>query len=170
MHWLDILVILFLILVLVGGVKDGAIKAGFSLVALIIAIPVAGASYQLITGWLSFFPGENWENFMGFFITLGIISAIMGLIFMIPRKIVKKIWRKGCVFRLLGGLLNLLNSFIGLTVFTLVLLAYPIIGWLADIVSKSAILMWLAESWGFVAAMLPEALRHAPQMLNLIGG
>ena len=79
-------------------------------------------------------------------------------------------WRKGCVFRLAGGLLNLFNAGIGLTVFTLVLLAYPFWGWLARVVSGSAILMWLADSWGFVAAMLPEVLRQAPQMLSLIGG
>ena len=170
MYWVDILLVLFFIIILLGGVKDGAVKAFFSLVTTFVAVPLAGVSYGIITGWLGFLPGENWESFFGFFITLGIISAIVSLLLLIPRKFIKKMWRKGCVFRLAGGLLNLFNTGVGLTVFTLVLLAYPFWGWLARVVSGSAILMWLADSWGFVAAMLPEVLRQAPQMLSLIGG
>ena len=170
MHWVDILVIIFLIIVVIGGVKDGAIKSFFSLLTTVIAIPLAGVSYGIIAGVLSFLPGENWENFFGFCLTLGIISAIIGLLLLIPRKILKKLWRKGCAFRVVGGVLNLLNSLIGFAAFTLVLLAYPFWTWLAEIVSSSGILMWLAESWGFVGAMLPETLRHAPQMLQFFGG
>ena len=161
MHWFDIIVIIILILSFFGGMKEGAVKNFFSLVALLIAIPLAGLSYHLIATLLSFLPGTNWENFFGFFITMGIISVILHLIFLLPRKIIQKIWKKGILFRLLGGVLNIFGAGIGMAVFTLVLRAYPIFDWLERWVSSSAILMWLVDKFGFVQAMLPEALQKS---------
>ena len=91
MSWFDIIVIIILILTIIGGAKDGAIKSFFSLIGLIIAIPLTGLSYHLIATILSFLPGTNWENFLGFFITMGIISVILYFIFLLPRKFIQKI-------------------------------------------------------------------------------
>ena len=167
MHWFDIIVIIILIITFFGGMKEGAVKNFFSLIALIIAIPLAGLSYHLIANLLSFLPGTNWENFFGFFVTMGIISVILHLIFLLPRKIIQKIWKKGILFRLLGGVLNIFGASIGMAVFTLVLRAYPIFDWLERWVSSSAILMWLAENIGFVPAMLPEALQNVTPLVIL---
>jgi len=168
MNWFDIIVIIILILTFLGGLKEGAVKTFFSLVTLIIAIPLSGLSYHLIAKILSFLPGTNWENFFGFFITIAIISIILHFIFLMPRKFLQKIWKKGCLFRLLGGILNAFGGTIGLTVFTLVLRAYPIFDWLERWVSSSAILMWLVDKFGFVQSMLPEVLRNASQMVTII--
>lgn len=170
MHWIDIIIIIILILTFIGGLKEGAVKNFFSLVALIIAIPLAGLSYRLIASILSFLPGTNWENFFGFFITMGIISAILQLIFLLPRKFIQKIWKKGCFFRLLGGVLNLFGAAIGSTVLTLALRAYPIFDWLERWVSSSGILMWLVEKFGFVQAMLPEVFKQAAPLANIVNG
>ena len=160
MHWFDIIVIIILVLSFLGGLKEGAVKTFFSLVALIIAIPLAGLSYHLIATLLSFLPGTNWENFFGFFITMAIISVILHFIFFLPRKIIQKIWKKGMLFRLLGGALNILGAIIGMVVFTLVLLAYPIFDWLERWVSSSGILASLVDAFGFVQSMLPEVFRQ----------
>ena len=170
MNWFDIIVIIILILTFLGGLKEGAVKTFFSLVTLIIAIPLSGLSYHLIAKILSFLPGTNWENFFGFFITMAIISVILHFIFSLPRKFLQKIWKKGCLFRLLGGVLNVFGGTIGLTVFTLVLRAYPILDWLERWVSSSGILMWLVDKFGFVQSMLPEVLRNASQMVAIIAG
>ena len=167
MNWVDIVVIIILILSFLGGMKEGAVKNFFSLVALIIAILLARFSYSLIANLLSFLPGTNWENFFGFFITMGIISVILQLIFLLPRKIIQKIWKKGILFRLLGGVLNIFGASIGMVVFMLVLRAYPIFDWLERFVSDSAILMWLAENIGFVPAMLPEAFQNVTPLVIL---
>ena len=170
MNWFDIVVIIILILSFLGGLKEGAVKNFFSLIALIIAIPLTGVSYRLIATILSFLPGTNWENFFGFFITMGIISVILHLIFLLPRKFIQKIWKKGCLFRLLGGVLNLFGAAIGLTVLTLVLRAYPIFDWLERWASSSGILMWLVEKFGFVQAMLPEIFKQAATLVNILNG
>lgn len=76
----------------------------------------------------------------------------------------QKLWGKGVLSRLLGGVLNLLNASIGLVVFTLVLLAYPIFDWLAQVVAGSSVLARLVELFSFVPTMLPEVFRHVTMM------
>jgi uncharacterized membrane protein required for colicin V production len=161
MIWVNLIVVLILILSLVGGLREGAVRQFFNLVALLIAIPLTGLSYHLLANLLSFLPGENWGNFIGFFITLAIISVILHLIALLPRKIVQKIWRKGLFFRLFGGALNVVNASIGMVIFTLVLLAYPIFDWLEWWVAGSSVLMSLVNIFAFVQSMLPQVFQSA---------
>ena len=161
MIWINILVVIILFISFIGGLKEGAVKHFFSLIAVIIAIPIAGFYYHLIAALLSFLPGTNWGNFVGFFIALALIAAILHLMFLLPRKSIQKIWRKGVIFRLLGGTLNIINASIGMVVFTLAVGAYPIFGWLERVVGNSSVLTWLVERLSFVQAMLPEVFQDA---------
>ena len=165
MIWVNIIAILILILSFFGGLREGAVKQFFNLVILIIAIPLAGLSYRLIAIILSFLPGENWENFIGFFIALALISVILHFIVLLPRRIVQKVWRRGLFFRLLGGVLNTINASIGMVVFTLVLLVYPIFDWLERWVAGSGVLASLVDVFRFVQAMLPEVFQSAATMV-----
>ena len=168
MIWVSIIAVLILIFSLFGGLKEGAVKHFFNLVVTIVAIPLAGISYWLIARVLSFLPGKNWENFIGFFIALVLISVILHFVFFLPRRIGQKIWRRGFLFRLFGGVLNVVNASIGMVVFTLVLLAYPIFDWLARWVAGSGVLASLLNIFSFVHAMLPEAFHNAATMVNAI--
>lgn len=165
MIWIDILAVIILVLSFLGGLKGGAVKHFFSLIALLIAIRLAGISYWLIVTILSFLPGGNWENFVGFFIALALMSIILQLILFLPRRIIRKIWKKGLFFRLGGGALNLFSASIGMVVFTLVALAYPIFDWLERAVANSSVLAWLVENLSFVQAMLPEAFQDAATLI-----
>lgn len=156
MTWISILAALILFFSFIGGLKEGAIKNFFSLITLIIAIPLTGVSYRLLANILSFLPGENWENFVGFFVTLTLISIVLHFVLLLPRKLTQKIWNKGILFRLIGGALNVINVAIGMVVFTLLVQAYPIIGWLEQVVTGSSVLTWLVVHLSFVQAMLPE--------------
>jgi uncharacterized membrane protein required for colicin V production len=152
----SIIAVIVLIASFVGGAKEGVVRHFFNLVAVFIAIPLTGISYKLLATVLSFIPGENWEHFVGFFITFVIIIIMLHFIFLPPRKFFEKVWKKGCLFRIFGGLLNTFNAAVGLAVFFLVLRAYPIIDWLERAVTGSGVMIWLVNSLGFVAAMLPE--------------
>jgi len=156
MIWVNILAVLILFFSLIGGLKEGAVKSFFSLIALIIAIPLTGVSYHLLANVLSFLPGENWENFVGFFVTLALISIILHFVLLLPRKLTQKAWNKGVLFRLIGGALNVINAAIGMVLFTLLVQAYAIIGWLERAVAGSSVLTWLVVHLSFVQAMLPE--------------
>jgi len=165
MIWVNILAVIILFFSFIGGLKEGAVKSFFSLIALIIAIPLTGVSYHLLANVISFLPGENWPNFVGFFVTLALISIILYFVLLLPRKLTQKAWDKGVLFRLVGGILNILNAAIGMVVFTLLLQAYPIIGWLGQAVTDSSVLTWLVVHLSFVQAMLPEIFQDAAIMV-----
>ncbi|MBM4432813.1 MAG: CvpA family protein [Chloroflexi bacterium] len=162
MVWASVLAIIVLIGSFAGGIKEGAVKSIFSFIAVIIALPLAGLAYRLLAGALSFMPGEDWENFLGYFITLGIISAVLNGIFLFPRKAVQKVWDKGILFRLLGGAFSFLGAAIGIVVFALVVHQYPIWGWLERALTGSGVINTLVAHFGFVQGLLPEVFRLAP--------
>ena len=165
MIWVNILAVLALFFSFIGGLKEGAVKNFFSLIALIIAIPIAGLSHRLLATILSFLPGEDWKNFVGFFIALVLISIVLHFIFLLPRKFIQKAWNKGVIFRLIGGALNIFGAAIGMVVFTLLVQAYPIFGWLEQAVTGSSVLTWLVVHLSFVQAMLPEVFQEAAPMV-----
>ncbi|MDD5127061.1 MAG: CvpA family protein [Dehalococcoidales bacterium] len=156
MNLFDIIVLLVFLGSFIGGCKEGAVKSSFSLLSLLIAIPTAGRFYYLAATILSFLPGKDWENFFGFFITMGIISAILHFIFFVPRHIVQKTWSGGFFYRLLGGAVNLFGTAVNLVLFVAVLRTYPFWSGLVDFVSGSRIAAWLMPVFNFVPAMLPE--------------
>ena len=164
----NIIALVVLILSFFGGLKEGVVKHFFNLTVLIISIYLAGLSYHLLATILSFLPGARWENFVGFFITMALLSLVLNLVLFLPRKFFRAIWRKGVFFRLLGAALNIFNAGIGMVVFSLVLAAYPIIDWLERAVTNASVLTWLAEHLGFVPALLPEVLKEAaPLVANI---
>jgi len=168
MIWVNIFAVLILILSFFGGLREGAVRQFFNLVVLVIAIPLTGISYWLVARVLTFLPGENWENFIGFFIALALISIILHLIVFLPRRIVQKVWRRGLFFRLFGGVLNATSASIGMVVFTLVLLTYPIFDWLERAVAGSGVLVSLVNVFSFVQTMLPVVFQNAGMMVNAI--
>ena len=165
MIWVNIIALIILCFSLLGGIKEGAVKNLFSLAIQIFAIFIAGHIYHLIATVLSFLPGTNWENFLGFFIIMGLIMAILHLIVLIPRKIIQKIWKRGLIFRLLGCALNVFSTSIGLVVFTLAIGAFPIIDWLERVVVNASVLQWLVAHLGFIQALLPEVFRDAAALI-----
>jgi uncharacterized membrane protein required for colicin V production len=161
MNWVDIVAIIIIILSFVGGLGEGAVRTFSSLIALIISIPLAGLSYKIVASWLSFMPGTDWGNFIGFFIAMGVINVIFFIIFFVPRKIISAIWNKGVLFRVLGGGLNVLGAMIGLAVFTLVIRTYPVVDWLVGDVNNSNVLQAMVTGFGFVKSMLPDLFLKA---------
>ncbi len=158
---ISLFVIVILILSFFGGCKQGAVKNFFSLAGVFIAVPVAGLYYDTLARWLSFLPGENWEHFISFFIVLGLVSAILAIIFLIPGRIIGKLWNGGILFRLLGGAFNAFSAAVGMVVFTLVLFAYPIFDFLVSWLAHSEVLMSLVSSMTFVQALLPGEFQQA---------
>ncbi|MBI2869143.1 MAG: CvpA family protein [Chloroflexi bacterium] len=160
MNLIDLFAIIILFFSLVGGLLEGAVKKFFSLAILLAAIPIAGAYYPLAAIILSFLPGSNWENFIGFFAALAVASLILHLVLFLPSRIIRQLWRGGALYRLLGGLLNLLNTGISLVVFAIIVQVYPVFDWLTTAVAESDVLAWLAQRLVFVPLLLPEALRN----------
>lgn len=157
--WVDVIVILILIFSFLGGVRVGAVSGLFSLLTTVIAIPVTGALYGFVASWLSFLPGEDWENFLGFLLTLVVVSIILSLIFLIPRHLLKAVWNGGFLFHIIGGIFGAINSAIGIVVFVFLIQTYPIIDWLRNVIADSSMLTWLAVHLDVIRLLLPEAFR-----------
>jgi uncharacterized membrane protein required for colicin V production len=141
-----------------GGAIQGAIKSFFSLMVFIIAIPIAAHFYSFFAGLLSFLPGHNWENFIGFFITLAIASVVLTFVFFFPRKLMEIFWKGGALFRLGGGVLNLLGALIGLTMFTYIISTYNVWDWLQQGMVHSEIIKWMVSNLSFVRGLLLDLM------------
>jgi uncharacterized membrane protein required for colicin V production len=156
---INLIAILILVFSLVGGFFQGGIKSFFSIVSYLIALPIAGYFYSYVAGMLSFIPGENWENFLGFVIVIGIVSVILHFVFLLPRKILDKVIEKGVISRFVGGFLTFLNACIGLTVFALLINAFPVWIWLQIEMANSAVIKLLISVFVLVQGLLPEIMR-----------
>ena len=153
---MGIIAIIVLLFGFIVGPKEGAVKIASALIAHLIAIPLAGISYQLLASLFSFLPGENWDNFVGFFTTKYLIILILYLVFLfLSKRFIQKDWKKGMFFRLIGGLLTSLNSAMGMVTLVLTVEAFPFSGWFERVVSGSSFLDWLVTNLSFIKAMLP---------------
>ncbi len=160
MFWVDLVVILILVLSFIGGIREGVVRSFFSLVTMLIALPLAGLAFPLLAGVMTALP-DNWREFLAYYISFGVISAILSLIFLLPRKAVEAAFGAGGPLRLIGGLLAVFGAAIFMVVFYFVVTTYPLFDWLAEWVSGSGVLTWLAARLGFVQSLLPEVFRHA---------
>jgi uncharacterized membrane protein required for colicin V production len=167
MVWVSVIAVLGLLFSIFTGLRDGAVKQFFTLLATLIAIPVAGISYERLAGWLSFIPGENWEGFIAFFIMMAVVSIVLFFAFIMPGRALKKAWPGGLFYCVLGAIFSLVNAILGIVVFALVLHAYPIFDWLERAVSGSPVVTGLVSGFGFVQSVLPEVLRQVAAMAGL---
>jgi uncharacterized membrane protein required for colicin V production len=151
---------LILLFSIIGGLKEGAVKSIFSLVALLISIPIANIYYHWGADVLSFLPGENWDYFAAFLIIMTVISIILYLIFILPRRLIQKVWDKGVLFNILGGVFSLIGAAVSLIVFTFLIQAYPVWRWLAESATNSVVLSWLVNNLNFVHLLVPQVYRE----------
>ena len=157
MPWVDVIVSLILIFSFIAGLIGGAVSGFFSLLTIIIAIPITAAFYGYLASVLSFLPGENWEHFISFLIVMALVSIVLSIVFWIPRHFLKAVWKGGLISSLLGGIFTLINSAIGLFLIALLIQTYPIFDWLAYRVAESTVLSWLLVNLDFVRYLLLPA-------------
>jgi uncharacterized membrane protein required for colicin V production len=155
MIWVDIIITIFFIFSFIAGLREGAVKAFFALIGLIIAIPIAGHFHYLLTSVLGFIPNNNWQNFIGFFGTLAIVLIILAIILFIPTRLIEGIWGKGVIFTILGGVFSVIGFTIALMLFTIIVDTYPICYWLEQVLPNSSIIDWLMGFSWIVYLLLP---------------
>jgi uncharacterized membrane protein required for colicin V production len=161
MIWIEVIITLIYILTFIGGLKEGVAKSLFSLVTLIIAIPITGYFYPMLASVFTFISDEIWSNFIAFMVTFIIASIILSLIFLIPRRILEAAWPSGFISSILGGILAILGFSISLVFFTILVNTYPIFDWLTQLLMSSQILNWLLHTFDFIKFMLPEVFQNS---------
>ena len=91
MNWLDIVIVIFLIIATLMGLKTGLIKSVLSLAGLIIGIILAGKYYVELATHLGFIPNPDWAKIAAFVIILIVVMIVATLIAMILEKIISAI-------------------------------------------------------------------------------
>jgi uncharacterized membrane protein required for colicin V production len=151
----DIVIVLILIFSFIGGVRSGAAKEFFGLLAFLLSIPLAGMFYGYLLSWLFFVGDSTWRGFLTFLLTMAIIIIIISLILWVPRHFLEKVWNGGFFFGFLGGIFGLVNAAIGLVLLISLFDIYPVFSWLDNIFVSSSVLNWLVNAFGaFIMALL----------------
>jgi uncharacterized membrane protein required for colicin V production len=163
---ITVIAALILVFSFIGGLTQGLVKSFFSMITFIVAVPVAGYFYTIISGWLKFIDNRVWQNFLGFIIVMAVASAILSIIYILPRKILDKTTHEIFGLRFVGAVLNLLGAVMGLVVLTCLINAFPIWEWLKLGLNDSSLIQWLMAHFAFVQNLLPEVLR-TPAMVSL---
>jgi uncharacterized membrane protein required for colicin V production len=145
---------LILVFSFLGGLKEGAVKEFFVLLAFIIALSLTGAFAAYILGWMSFIPDHIWRAFFTFLVTMGIITIILHLIFILPRNLLDKVWNGGFIWNALGGIFGVVNTALGLVLMVILFDMYPVMDWLSDLLGASNVLNWLVSSFGSIILSL----------------
>ena len=152
---IDIIVALALIFSFIGGLRSGAIKEFFGLLAFIISLPLTPVFYGYAVSWFSFVNDATWRGLLGFLVTMGIIILLLYLIFWAPRLWLEKIWNSGFFFSFLGGILGVVNSALGMVLVVNLLDLFPVSSWLDAALTSSGVLNWLVNVLGtFVLSLL----------------
>ncbi|MCX6002401.1 MAG: CvpA family protein, partial [Chloroflexi bacterium] len=110
---IDLIVALVLVFSLIGGLKQGAVKEFFGLLAFIVALSLTGAFTAYVWAWMSFATDHLWRAFFTFLVTMGIILIVLHLVFLLPRNLLDRIWNGGFIWNVLGGIFGLLNTALG---------------------------------------------------------
>jgi uncharacterized membrane protein required for colicin V production len=147
---IDLVIALVLFFSLLGGLKEGAVKEFFGLLAFVIALSLTGAFMPYVLPWLSFIPDHLWRDFFTFLATMGIILIILHLVFILPRNLLDKVWDGGFIWNALGGVFGLANTALGLVLMVILFDMYPVLDWLNDLFAISNLLNWLVSSFGSV--------------------
>jgi uncharacterized membrane protein required for colicin V production len=144
----DLIVALILVFSFLGGLKEGAVKEFFGLLAFIIALAFTGAFMVYVLGWMSFAQDSLWRAFLAFLVTMGIILIVLHLALLGPRYLLDRVWNGGFIWSALGGVFGVVNTALGLVLMVILLEIYPVFTWLSDWLAVSHILNWLVSSFG----------------------
>ena len=144
----DLIVALILVFSFLGGLKEGAVKEFFGLLAFIIALAFTGAFIVYVVGWMSFAQDSLWRAFLTFLVTMGIILIVLHLALLGPRYLLDRVWNGGFIWSALGGVFGVVNTALGLVLMVILLEIYPVFTWLSNWLAVSNILNWLVSSFG----------------------
>lgn len=158
MVWVDIIITILFIFSFIAGLKEGAVKALFSLFGLIIAIPITGHFFYILTNVLGFIPDYNWQHFIGFFGTFIIVIIILAIIFFFPIRLIEGVWMKGVLFTLLGGVFSVIGFAVTLVLLSVIVDMYPILYWLEQLLLNSSIINWIMPISTLIYFLLPTAI------------
>lgn len=153
MNWVDIIIIIVGIIFIVIGLKQGLIRAVFSIAGLAGGVALAGRYHEPFAAVLS--PsGANWAGIAAFAIIVIATLVVANLVGVVVKKAVN-ILLLGWIDKVFGGILG---AIIGLVLcaalLTIVSKYFPNL--VQDTISQSAVAKAIMEQFPMLLGLLPE--------------
>jgi len=159
MNILDYILLGFILLFSIAGLRKGFLQSLGSIIGIIIGALVASRVYPLAAHW---FGDSNTANLMAFVIIFGLIVKVVSLIFWLFGKIFQIITILPFVAtfdKLLGFILGIVKAiFIGAIVMN-ICLKFPINYWMIEQLSGSIIAKTLFDISAIFVPLFPKALK-----------
>lgn len=151
MNWLDMVILVVLVLLTFGGLKQGIIKAVLSLAGLVLGITLASRLYPTIAPKLTFISQPSLANIAAFVIILVAILIVASVLGFILTKVASAILL-GWLNRLGGAVFGF---FMGAVITSAALALW--LKWLgpSNVISESAFAAVLVDKLPFALSLLP---------------
>jgi uncharacterized membrane protein required for colicin V production len=170
MTFFDLILVILVFAFVLAGLWFGFIHALGALVGTIFGVLVAGRYYdawgQAVQG--IFFGNVNLARVVMFILIMILVNRLIGLVFWVIEKVFKIVavipFLK-TFNALLGGVLGLLEGVIVIGGALYLAARYPITANFAEVLSASAVGLWLIKAFGLFAPLLPEIIRNLKSVI-----
>jgi len=120
MNVTDVVIIVVLLIGFFSGIGRGFVRGILGLIALVVGILIASGNYQrLADSVLSFMPGKNGPEILGFVVIFLVVVLLVGLVGRIISRALKQV-SLGWLDRLAGAILGIVVASVILSVILLV--------------------------------------------------
>ncbi len=152
MNWVDIVIVVYLIISVVGGAMQGLIRTVLSLIGLIVGIVLAANFYgQLGSSVLGFISNTTVANIIAFILILGVVMVAVGIIATILKTIIKAI-QLGWIDGLGGALFGIIMGAISASAFLAIIV--KLTG--TDLITNSALAGFFLDKFPIIMGFLPS--------------
>jgi membrane protein required for colicin V production len=151
-NWVDIVIVIYLILSVVGGAMQGLIRSVLSLIGSIVGIVLAANFYQQLgSNVLGFISNTTVANIVAFILIIGVVMIAVGIIATILKTIIKAI-QLGCIDKLGGALFGIIMGALSASAFLAVVV--KLTG--TDLITNSTLAGFFLDKFPVIMGFLPS--------------
>ena len=151
MNWIDIVIVIYLILSVVGGAMQGLIRSVLSLLGLVIGVVLAANFYQDVAGIFGFIHNTDIANIISFILIIGVVVIIAAIVGSALRSVIKAI-HLGWIDGLGGAVFGLAMGVVSAGALLAVIV--KLTG--SDLITGSALARFLLDKFPVVLGLLPS--------------
>jgi membrane protein required for colicin V production len=152
LNWVDIVIIVYLIISVVGGALQGLIRSVLSVVGLIVGIVLAANYYQQLGGSVfGFISNTNAANIIAFVVIVAVVVIIAAVVGTILRSVIKAI-KLGWVDGLGGAVFGLIMGFISAGAFLAIIVKLTN----TDLITGSFMSALILDKFPVVLSLMPS--------------
>lgn len=156
---LDYILLGFIVLWAILGLKKGFLRTLGALIGLVVAVILASRFFPIVSDWLG---GNNFSNIIAFVIIFSVALKLIGLVFWLLGKMFEVITILPFISsfdRMLGFILGFAEGILILAVFSYFFGKYPFNDWLIAQMSVSVVAGILMKIGAIFIPLFPEAVK-----------